>query len=260
MQNIPIILHIPHSSIIIPRHIRESLLLSDEELADEILRLTDYYTEELFASMTAEIASPVIFPVNRIVTDPERFTDKNNEPMEKHGMGAVYTLTLNGKPLRNGLTEHERIELLDTYYYPHHNILYNNVKKHLEITGRCLIIDCHSFPSLPFPFEANQELERPDICIGTDDFHTPGWLAMETARLFRNYGYTVAFNHPFAGCLVPLPYYRINSHVHSLMIEINRKCYMKEKTGLKHSTFRILQEQLAEILQNMKNSTAFPLF
>jgi hypothetical protein len=32
--------------------------------------------------------------------------------------------------------------------------------------GRCLIIDCHSFPSVALPYELDQREERADFCIG----------------------------------------------------------------------------------------------
>ena len=38
--------------------------------------------------------------------------------------------------------------------------------------NKVLIIDCHSFPKYPLPYELNQQTDRPEICIGTDSFHT----------------------------------------------------------------------------------------
>jgi N-formylglutamate amidohydrolase len=74
-----LILNIPHSSLDIPPDIRRQFLLSDEELTNEIIRMTDSYTDELF---NCQSASSIIFPVSRLVTDPER-------------LAASYLLTLN---------------------------------------------------------------------------------------------------------------------------------------------------------------------
>lgn len=60
--------------------------------------------------------------------------------------------------------------------------------------GSCLIIDAHSFASSPLPHEPDQVPDRPDICIGTDRFHTPDWLAAEAQRLFTEAGFTVAID------------------------------------------------------------------
>jgi len=42
------ILHIPHSSNIIPEEERANIMLNDNELADELLKMTDWFTDELF--------------------------------------------------------------------------------------------------------------------------------------------------------------------------------------------------------------------
>ena len=33
------------------------------------------------------------------------------------------------------------------------------------------MIDGHTFPALPLPYELNQTAFRPDFCYGTDEFH-----------------------------------------------------------------------------------------
>ncbi len=47
--SIPLIVHIPHSSIFIPENERLTLCLSDAELHEELLRMTDRYTDDLFS-------------------------------------------------------------------------------------------------------------------------------------------------------------------------------------------------------------------
>ncbi len=69
------------------------------------------------------------------------------------------------------------------YYDPHHARLETLVAEKLEASSKCLIIDCHSFPSKPLPYEPDQSANRPDICIGTDEFHTPKWLTDECVMI-----------------------------------------------------------------------------
>ena len=57
----------------------------EERLQRELPRITDWYTDELFDA-GAE-ASRLIFPVSRLVCDPEHFADDANEPMAAKGMG-----------------------------------------------------------------------------------------------------------------------------------------------------------------------------
>ena len=68
----PIVFHIPHSSRRIPLDIRRSILLSDFDLEKELTKMTDAFTDDLFVPDFVG-AQTIIFPVSRLVLDPERF-------------------------------------------------------------------------------------------------------------------------------------------------------------------------------------------
>ena len=82
-----------------------------------------------------------------------------------------------------------------------------------------LIIDAHSFPSDLAP--------EVDVCIGVNDDAScpPDEVLDLTARTFEDVGYRVSFNHPYGNAIAPVGYAG-----HSLMIELNKRCYMDERT------------------------------
>ena len=208
------ILHIPHASTALPRDVE--FLLSPEALAYEVDAMTDHSTDKLFQLSGVQRC---VFPVSRLVLDPERFLE---DEMERVGMGVVYTHGSSGERLRH-ISNVERQRLIDQYYHPHHEQLTQMVGHTLSLYDSCLIIDCHSFPAEPLPYET--DAHRPDICIGTDEFHTPPELTIKLVAAFEGKGYSVSINSPFAGSLVPLKYYQNEQRVQSVMIEINRGLY-----------------------------------
>jgi len=252
-MKLPLLLHIPHSSLSIPKTVREKLCISEAELERELLRMTDRYTDILFDLPTITNHS-IIYPVSRLVVDPERFEDDAKEPLAAVGMGVIYTVTSQKTLLRTQPDACERAELLDAYYHPHHRRFTEAVAELLNDAGQALIIDCHGFPSRPLPYELNQENDRPDICIGTDSFHTPKWLLDSVTKAFLKLGYTVAVDHPFAGAIVPLPYYTQDARVLSIMIEINRKLYMHEDTGEKGPLFARVKDDIATVVSHIGQS------
>ena len=251
-----VVVHIPHSSTIVPEDVRSTFVLGDLELERELLRLTDRYTDELF-DLDPSVATQVTFGVSRLVVDPERFLDDAVEPMAAHGMGAVYTRTSDGTPLRRGLSEPQRGALLARFYEPHHAALEAATRAALDGAGRCLIIDGHSFPCAPLPSELDQEQERPDICIGTDAFHTPAQLVDEVVAAFVASGLEVTVNHPYAGAIVPARFYQRDKCVAALMVEINRRLYMDEGTGEKTARFAETRTIVQSVLEALSRSTGF---
>lgn len=246
------ILHIPHSSRVIPPDVRPTLCLTDAVLDLELLHMTDAWTDELFIPAAGCGCEAVVFPVSRLVVDPERFENDDQEPMALKGMGAVYIKTSDGTQLRKEHLAGEREALLERFYRPHHRALEAAADGELKRKGGALIIDCHSFPRRPLPFE-DPALRRPEICVGTDDYHTPPRLGAECVRLFKEKGYDVERNTPFSGSLVPSRWYGSEPLVHSIMIEVRRDLYMDENTGERLPRFDAIRGDLLGILAELGN-------
>ena len=112
-------------------------------------------------------------------------------------------------------------------------------------------MDGHSFTSRPLPFEKDQSSERPDICIGTDDFHTPEALAAHIRDYAARRGMSARRNFPFAGAITPMMHYRRDARVQSVMLEVNRKLYMNEETGDKLARFDGMRGFVRGLLESM---------
>jgi N-formylglutamate amidohydrolase len=219
-QKKKLILHIPHSSTYVPEAFKVSEGVSLEK---EFQRMTDWYTDELFDFDEAE---KLIFPYSRLYCDVERFRSDRDETMARKGMGVCYTRTSYGTKLRE-VSSKEKVFIKSSIYDEHHKKLELLVAEELRMQGSALIIDCHSFSNTPLPHE--DSTVRPDICIGTDSFHTPIELIEHLRDYFEQKGLTVAVNEPFAGTMVPLKFYGKNGRVKSIMIEVNRKLYLDDE-------------------------------
>jgi N-formylglutamate amidohydrolase len=248
-----LILHIPHASREIPDGLREQIVLSDEELASELMEMTDSFTDKLF---TCRGATRIEFPISRLIVDPERFLDDEEEPMSQVGMGVIYTRTSAGGRLRDDLTAGERKWLIKCYYKPHHERLRRAVDVELATRDRALIVDCHSFPRQPSPCDRDQSADRPDFCVGTDPFHTPDSLRQTATEAIRRQGFRVEENRPYAGTLVPAAYYRTDRKVWSIMIEVCRDLFMDEKSDCMSENFFRTHLAVEELLRDLSQAAA----
>ncbi len=245
----PVILHVPHASRVIPSDVRGGIVLSDSALEVELDRMTDSFTDliaDQAASAVTESGLPqptiVAAHVSRLVVDVERFTD-GTEPMERVGMGPIYTRTHDQQVLR----ETTDPSLLDRWFHPHALAVEQAVTTALETHDRAVVIDVHSYPTHRLPYETTPEdAPRPPVCLGVDDDHTPAWLVDAAEHAFEGYG--VAINTPFAGAYVPLKYYQSDTRVFSIMIEIRRDQYMDEQRMATTSGLQTLVESLAQLV------------
>jgi N-formylglutamate amidohydrolase len=229
-RTIPLVAHVPHAGTWIPPDVRRAFLVDDRDLAHELLLMTDHHTDALFAWVVRQGGTALVNRWSRLVLDPERFEDPALEPMERVGQGVVYTRTSDGRPLRDPDTL-DRATLIERLYRPWHRALASLVAESLASWGTCLILDCHSFGSLPLPSEADQAPDRPDVCVGTDVDHTPLALADALESALRSEGFKVRRDSPFSGAMVPADRYRTDPRVRSVMLEVKRGVYCDEATG-----------------------------
>ena len=235
-----IVVHVPHASVLFPQFCKKSDFRIDD-LADEINKVTDWYCDELFNVDTAMFVAPW----SRLVYDMERFPDDNEEKMSEKGLGLIYTKTVDGRQLRV-LPKWRTPPYLASYRESQREFC-RMVRDRIEDYGNCVIIDGHSFPDEPFPYEERTVFNRPDICIGTDRFHTPPELRDAAFSAFRDAGYSVAVNFPYSGALVPYQLYKADSRAMSVMIEVNRRLYLTDDLKRKPDEF----EKIRKIIEKL---------
>lgn len=241
-----LVLHIPHSSAVIPDF--EGYVSTEYDIQQEIIKLTDWYTDDLFDS---ESDDKIITPFSRIFCDVERFADDDLEVMSKFGMGVLYEKLDNGNQLRI-VTPKLKSDVLKDYYWKHHNRLNDTVKTHLEETESCLILDCHSFPSSPLTRALVQNRNTPDFNIGTDSYHTPSYLIEASQEYFNSKGLSLGIDTPYSGSIVPMEYYQKDTRVSSIMLEVNRRLYLNEPTNEKSDGYLRTKDVVQEYIKLLK--------
>lgn len=221
------LLHIPHASTHIPDYAGFDL----EKVENNLTCMTDWATDEIF---DVNGIGRIVVPFSRLFCDVERLSD-NAEPMYKIGRGFFYTNGYDGAELRKMDTELKQRVFRD-YYQTHHELFFHEVNNRLKQYGVCHIIDCHSFNEEPIGSLVGNPAS-PDICIGTDAYHTPDYLLRYTMNFWTEHGYSVELNNPYSGCIIPSEFYETEKNVKGIMIEINKRLYMdgeqvnREKVG-----------------------------
>lgn len=227
-----LLLHIPHSSTIFPE---ESDVYFDDLYEEERL-LIDYYTNELFVpQQESKNIMNVVFPYCRLYCDVERLI---NDPLEKDGLGISYYRWV---PCKDGYGKSLRSFSEKTAAFALYADFHAEVsKKIVEMGEGTLLVDCHSFSSLPNLLNSNPP--DIDICIGYNDDETcPNKVTIgNIVQYFKARGYKVGINEPFSNSKtfsVPVKY-------HSVMIEVNKKLYMDEQTLEKAEGFERLKQDI----------------
>ena len=220
MNKEAVIFHIPHASLSLPKELLGDVLVPYERVQREALETADLYCDALF---DFPFGQKIVFPHSRLICDPERFPDDAQEPMAQKGQGLFYTRLTDGTRFR---TSEFRDTIKSSLYDSHHTELEAAVDCALQEFGECLIIDCHSFNPQALGFD--ESVFIPNVCLGTDDFHTPSDMLTKAIKAVTNVGESYCIDHPYSGTIVPMKHYKKDLRVHSIMIELSRGLYLRD--------------------------------
>lgn len=230
-----IVLHIPHDSTFIPESLGDRSLPAYRTLLEGSYYLVDYYTLPLFGAGGNPQIHAIVAPFNRVLVDMERMPD---DPLEGKGFGIMSKWALDWLGM-----DYRTRALMDYAAY------HDRAVRMLEALEMPLVIDCHSFSAHPTPLCAVPP--DIDICIGwNNDWSKPDDDTLCFVKeFFDNHGYIVKDNDPFSNSKT----FSDKAGYHSLMIEVNKRCYMNEESLERTEGFDRLHNILNELYLDLLN-------
>ena len=242
VQTVPVVFASPHSGRDYP-----SKFLADSRLDSRTVRRSeDAFVDEIFAA-GPDAGAPLLrahFP--RAFVDPNReayeldpamFEDalpsyvNTNSPRVAAGLGTIARVVTSGEEIYGAkLRFADAKRRIETYYVTYHKALRGLVDATRERFGVCLLVDCHSMPSVGGPMDNDRGRRRVDFVLGDCHGTACAPLVPDMARqALSEMGYVVTQNAPYAGGVTTRHYGRPYDGVHALQIEINRNLYMDEE-------------------------------
>lgn len=199
-------------------------------------RSEDAFVDELFADAPAHGAPLILARFPRVFVDVNRARDELDGAMfdppitapgdagsrAAAGLGVIPRLAADGRPLYSErLPAGEARRRLERYYAPYHAAVRAELAAAAEDFGEAYLIDCHSMPSA--------SARGADIVLG-DRYGASCSRALiaRAEAAFRDQGFAVVRNRPYAGAFTTEHYGRPAHGVEALQVEINRGLYLDE--------------------------------
>lgn len=245
----------PHSG----RRYPDALLLRSRLSGPDLRASEDGFVDDLFSS-AAEFGATLIaaeFPrafvdVNRSEDELDpmliaRLSSKRPKTLRvSAGLGVVPRVVAEGAPIYSHKLKLAEVEQrIEQCHRPYHVALQERLEHCRGLHGMALLIDCHSMPSA----HPRARTRGTDIVIG-DCYGASASPEISEAvfGLFRNAGFSVARNAPFAGGFITQRYGRPEQNMHAVQIEIDRGLYMDQRRVEPSSQFDQFQSSLRPII------------
>jgi N-formylglutamate amidohydrolase len=271
-QTVPLVFASPHSGCDYP----DEFLAQSRLDVLEIRRSEDAYVDELFAA-APQYGAPflkALFP--RAYIDPNRRSgelDRNmfKDALPNHvttasphlaaGLGCIARIITSGEEIYHGQLLYEDAKRrIETYYDPYHHALEGLLEKTQERFSGCLLIDCHSMPSVGGPMDRDTGDERVDMVLG--DCHGNACapeITTAAEKALTRMGFVVTRNNPYAGGYTTRHYGKTANGVHVLQIEINRALYMDEMTIQRGPGLPALKQQIGYLIKALAAASRFAM-
>ena len=257
----PVVFNSPHSGRVYP-----AAFLAASRLEISILRRSeDSFVDELMAGVVAR-GHPLMrahFPrcyvdVNRepYELDPRMFDGRlpsfaNTRSMRvAGGLGTVARVVGDAQEIYDDrLPVGDALRRIEVLYKPYHRALRRLVTRAHRGFGTGVLVDCHSMPSSA---GAREERPRADVVVG-DRYGTSctGIVADVLEHAFRDLGYTVGRNKPYAGGFITEHYGNPAAGLHAVQLEVNRALYMDERRYERSEWFAQLAAHMVAVADRL---------
>ena len=230
----------------------------------------DAFVHELFGAVTDNGA-----PLLR-ATFPRAWVDPNREAWELDprmfedrlpsfvntksarvfaGLGTVARVVANGEEIYNRkLTFDEVAKRIEWAYEPYHAALRGLIDETCKLFGHCIVIDCHSMPSVGGPMDNDPGTQRVDMVLGNNHGATcQARLLHFVEAVLAEAGYTVRINNPYSGGFTTRHYGQPRRGIQTLQIEVNRALYMAEQNIERSAGFAQLQADVTRLVEALAN-------
>jgi N-formylglutamate deformylase len=254
-QRVPFVFASPHSGRLYP----ESFVARSRLDPLCLRRSEDAHVDALFAG-TVALGAPMIS-----ARFPRAFLDANRAPGEldstmfdgplhlevdgpnarvNAGLGVIPRVVRDGAEIyRAKLLPREAQDRLALLYRPYHRELAGLVEDTRQRFGVAVVIDCHSMPSAA---------AAPDIVVGDRYGSTAAPSLIQLAEsAFRDRGFSVVRNAPYAGGYTTQLHGQPSCGVHALQIEVNRTLYLDEERIEPNSSFGDVRARLDHALAEL---------
>jgi len=268
-QTAPVVFASPHSGQDYP-----AAFAAASRLAPLMLRRSeDAFVDKIFAA-APKAGAPLIRALF-----PRAFVDPNREPFELDpgmfagslpdyvntrsprvlaGLGTVARVVTSGEEIYSAKLDFEEIlRHIEQFYKPYHAELERLVNATRDTFGFCVLIDCHSMPSVGGPMDTDPGLRRVDFVLG-DCFGSacaPAVIRTVEAAL-KEMDYAVVRNTPYAGGFTTRHYGDPGNGVHALQIEINRTLYMDEQAIEPTAGLQVLASNMETLIRTLASAMA----
>lgn len=255
--NFPIVLSSPHSGRDFPPEFLDNSALSENELRSS----EDSFVTEIVAETSA--AGIPLLSMNI----PRTFVDVNRDKIEldekmffdaplsqngagcrrcRVGLGVIHRIVYPNKNIYDGLLSYKEGQArLKNVYDVYHKRLKQLVDRCVRKFDFCLLIDCHSMPSLIC--NIMDEKKSLDFCLCTlFDESCPTQMSEFLSRQLEAKKYRVEFNRPYAGAYIAFNYCQPRKNIYTLQLEINRGLYMDEKKFTKKQKFQKISHDISQ--------------
>lgn len=170
-------------------------------------------------------------------------------PRVSSGLGVIPRVVAQGRAIYHGkITRREADARIAAFWHPYHDQLEKLLASAQAQYGQGILLDCHSMPHEAIE-GTGAAAGTPEIVLGDRFGSSADAHVMDGVEaVFRDLGFRVARNAPFAGAYMTQHYGKPVRGRHAIQIEIDRALYMDEDQIRPNARFETIRNLMTEAI------------